>query len=276
MSVDPATLKAYRQCRKAGCRASTALESVKDFQKERPFEFQENRFTGLPYAKWEQDVFRLELKVVIDENPDTSYLGEFTPIRCDRCVPNPNAKGDRNRCEWIKLAVTEEEHYRELLKEKYGKLEARRLAQQYVQRDVERLAAWGEGDEPYYGVIVKAFKKGVELGEASVWGVDSADESYLYELAEDLASESLDQAKATLEDLCCNTSEEEKRERIEKLARHFTVKFGGKCRAGFDDEKHKYYVKGDNLPPAPEMASTYPNGWTLIDYFTASEVDQLE
>lgn len=63
--------------------------------------------------------------------------------------------------------------------------------------------------------------------------------------------------------------------RIEKLAQYFTAKFGGKCWAGYDDSKRKYYISGENLPAAPELTHLYPNGWSLLDYFSARQVDKL-
>ena len=63
--------------------------------------------------------------------------------------------------------------------------------------------------------------------------------------------------------------------RINKVSAHFTAKFGKKCWAGYDEQKRKYFVRGENLPAAPEVAHIYPNGWSLLDYLTAKEVDAL-
>ena len=65
------------------------------------------------------------------------------------------------------------------------------------------------------------------------------------------------------------STRDSKRIDVEKaLAEHYSAKFGGDVWCLWDDSKRAYNIRGEGLPPAPEMVSTYPNGWSLNDYVT--------
>ena len=55
-----------------------------------------------------------------------------------------------------------------------------------------------------------------------------------------------------------------------KVAAYYSKKFGGVVRCEFDSSKRKYEIQGDRLTPAPELASIYVNGWSLLDYIEPS------
>lgn len=66
-------------------------------------------------------------------------------------------------------------------------------------------AAWDRDEWQYVGVIVTASKAGVDLGDASLWGVDmnfpGSDNSYLATVAEELQGEAIEAARAKLAEL---------------------------------------------------------------------------
>lgn len=70
---------------------------------------------------------------------------------------------------------------------------------QYFLYDFERLESYG--DEWWSkGCIVTAFLNGIELGNASLWGIESdSDEGYFKETEEDLTAQAIDEAKKNLE-----------------------------------------------------------------------------
>lgn len=75
---------------------------------------------------------------------------------------------------------------------------ARAYAANAARADYEYLRAWCNDDWHYVGVIVTASRNGIELGEASLWGIESSDSSYLLETANELADEALTDARAAI------------------------------------------------------------------------------
>lgn len=57
----------------------------------------------------------------------------------------------------------------------------------------------------------------------------------------------------------------------EAVAAHYSAKFNGKVWCLWDDDVGKYCIRGEGLPPAPELAATYPNGWSLLDHLSPSK-----
>lgn len=84
----------------------------------------------------------------------------------------------------------------------YGKGTKGEQAERAVNADFRFLKAWCDDEWQWVGVIVTASKNGIELGNASLWGIESESRDYLLEVAEDLASEAVSEAKATLGGLC--------------------------------------------------------------------------
>jgi hypothetical protein len=64
--------------------------------------------------------------------------------------------------------------------------------------DFERLQAWCNDGWSYVGVVVTVEREGVELGRASLWGIESDAGDYLCEVANELAEEALGEAVATI------------------------------------------------------------------------------
>lgn len=78
----------------------------------------------------------------------------------------------------------------------------RSLAAAAVEADFKRLEAWAAQDWYYIGIIVETYKEGVELGSASLWGIESDDTAHHLEVIDDLIEEAGDLAKQTLARLC--------------------------------------------------------------------------
>ena len=85
---------------------------------------------------------------------------------------------------------------------KGGQLEGetdRAYAARAARHDFEVLRAWCNDEWQYVGVAVTASIDGIELGSASLWGIEcnypGSDNSYLTDVAEELAPEAIEQAE---------------------------------------------------------------------------------
>lgn len=56
---------------------------------------------------------------------------------------------------------------------------------------------------------------------------------------------------------------------------HYSDKSKGDVWAGFDYQKRKYYIRGEGLEPHPDLKQLYPNGWSLLDFFTPKEARKI-
>jgi hypothetical protein len=74
----------------------------------------------------------------------------------------------------------------------------RRYAACAARADYERLRAWCNDDWYYCGVIVTASRNGIEIGNASLWGIESDAGDYLLKVANDLAPQAIAEARAAL------------------------------------------------------------------------------
>lgn len=79
---------------------------------------------------------------------------------------------------------------------------ARAYAAAAARSDFDRLRGWCNDSWHYVGVVVTCSRNGVELGSASLWGIESDARDYLQEVAHDLRDEALEEARATLANLC--------------------------------------------------------------------------
>lgn len=75
----------------------------------------------------------------------------------------------------------------------YSKHDAAMAEKSYYMRDLKRLLALYRGDWCYIGIVVTVEHDGIELGSASLWGIES-DTDYKDEI-EDLKSEALAEAE---------------------------------------------------------------------------------
>lgn len=79
---------------------------------------------------------------------------------------------------------------------------AKQYAEAAAERDFQVLKDWCEDEWFYCGIVVEAHAEGVELGSASLWGIEcnypDSDNEYLLDVANDLAREAISEARAKL------------------------------------------------------------------------------
>ena len=129
--------------------------------------------------------FEFSVKEHVDESPDTSFLGEYsnTPgkVYIDR-----EERGDMGRNEY-----------------RYFNLGCGDSA--YIEQDYKRMEDLNKGYWSFIGIEVIASKEGIELGHASLWGIESnCGEEYKQEIIKDLTAEAQKEAEENLKKLCCN------------------------------------------------------------------------
>lgn len=85
---------------------------------------------------------------------------------------------------------------------------AGQIAEAAAQHDYEVLRAWCNDEWCYVGISVTVFKNGIELGDASLWGVEmnypGSNNAYLAEVANELLPEALQNARDNLAKLCAD------------------------------------------------------------------------
>lgn len=74
---------------------------------------------------------------------------------------------------------------------------ARAYAAAAARADYEFLRAWCNDEWSYCGVIVTAYRNRIELGRASLWGIESNAGEYLRDVANELLEEALEEARAS-------------------------------------------------------------------------------
>lgn len=79
---------------------------------------------------------------------------------------------------------------------------ANEYAARAVAADFDYLRGWCDDDWHYVGVIVTASRAGVELGSASLWGIEGGDEDYVVEVGAELVTEAINAAQTKLAQLC--------------------------------------------------------------------------
>ena len=150
--------------------------------------------TGLPQCEFDQDGWNIQVSLMVDHDTDLSWEGEFTDHWQDGVVPTGGRK-------YFLPAITRREHYTGLRALGYTRNNAWLTAGEYVQDALDHV----RGDEyEMVGVVVTAHRAGVELGEASLWGVELSNDSwpdpdhYVIDVMEDLTAEAINEAKAAL------------------------------------------------------------------------------
>lgn len=181
-------LQHYRELRRLGIPSQHALAYAKRRAELEStcaatgFEWRENRQGGLS-ARWRQEGFELIAVVVNDEDgwwtSGADCIGRFT----GRWEPGAirHRQGERNAHKWFIPANLGDP------KEEY-----------------RRACAYGHYWR-YVGVKVSAFRAGVALGEASLFGIEPdcrPDRQHLTETAFELASQAIGEANDTLRTLC--------------------------------------------------------------------------
>lgn len=153
-----------------------------------------------------RDGFEIRLKSEIDEWPDTSWIGTYQDEWTEGAFDRFRGKdGVWREYRYFVPAISYQEHYKGLRDMKYGRTQADLLAREYTRRDFERMEALDEGAWCFLVLSATAYRNGIELGSASVCGVESdSDEAHHRETFDDLIAEAVDDAKTALAELCQN------------------------------------------------------------------------
>lgn len=216
--TEQAVVNRYWKNRGEGMGAMTALSYAKYLEKGKreALEWEENARHDGHIVRLEREGFDVLLSKS-DAHDDYylshDYLGKFKSERDMK--PKEYAKAlnhhrlarlgewDQTRaCKYFVPAISIAEHYRGLREMGYGRTLARELSREYVMRDYKRAVKLGE-DWCFLNLDVTVYKDGVELGSASLCGVESdSDDGYIDETVLGLIPEAILEAKRTLKKLC--------------------------------------------------------------------------
>lgn len=191
--------EAYRENRGNGVPARWALDYARREQDAPRFEWSGDVGT------LERDGFQLTAKVEPDYAADLSYLGEFTNTWSADAIRVPEEMryapaAFKVGWEYFEPAISWAEHFRGLQAMGFPRHVADCLAREYNRRDMRAMT-----ETETYVVTVTASRAGIELGSASLGGIDflpktSDRERYAYldECAQDLMGEAIEEARANL------------------------------------------------------------------------------
>lgn len=132
--------------------------------------------------------FKIECKIELDTDPDLSWLGKYSDSPGVNAIKrNPGI-----------LEVWDYEYFNPgngdygLPRGKNGGVNAE--ARKYAYQDYRRMERYNAGDWCMYGLVVTASRYGVELGEASLWGVESDCQEHIAETFRELVHEAISAA----------------------------------------------------------------------------------
>jgi hypothetical protein len=187
--LKPKQIRKYHEFRRKGVTASLALQWAKTV--EPPIYFNGEK------TKIDVDGFSVEIESSPDVDGDTSYLGEFTDTWSEEAIERSNVR--RGEYKYFLPAESQDSLKDQFSRLGHSKDDSTRLAQEAVQRALNRMEDCGNGWS-FIGIIARASWDGVELGSASLWGIESdSGAEYLSETAWELAQEAVSEAIATIE-----------------------------------------------------------------------------
>lgn len=141
----------------------------------------------------------------LDGDGDTSTLGEYTDDLVDGNIVRKFGKyfEDLTEEERDDLPERRGREFRAFKPYAGGEKTGTEDYKTYGMQDYKRMEGLDAGDWCYMGVIVKASRNGIDLGEASLWGIESdSGAAYLDEVIKDLSGEAVAEAKKNLKELC--------------------------------------------------------------------------
>lgn len=166
-----------------------------------------------PIQTIERDGYTVKVyRIEDDMGGDTRYLGTcaIAPAKYpawDRALKRVLwRKQDYHRLKEVEAAQhwdhAREYRYVHEFQDVYGV--GRLDAEKYIRQNVARLESYGEAWS-FVGIVAKAFRAGIQLGNAGVWGVETdADEGHFAELTKEVVGEAVDEARANLAKLCAS------------------------------------------------------------------------
>lgn len=145
-------------------------------------------------AEWRQDGYQMRAVVVIDQDPDISWLGEFTDDPDGAIRANPDS--DHGTYSWFRPENPGIDNLPYFRAAGMGKADAlARCA------ELDREAVEMAREPEFYGVTVTASLGGEVWGEATLWGVDDVAGSFAYAASvarDELAPEAAHEADAAI------------------------------------------------------------------------------
>lgn len=210
--MDDRLRQAYREARRrrwpwAATRAEQALRIARAALQREQEQEQGPRFDGDERCEWQVGPYTLRARIVPDEHVTLDdaidYCGTVKAERemswrdYDRAV-----KLERDCDRW--LVLTNGNSYLEQRQafERFGRGMADFLARYSIARDVERVRGFLRGDWWTCGVEVTAWLGGVQLGAASLWGIESDAGAYFDEVAREVAADALHEASRNARAVC--------------------------------------------------------------------------
>lgn len=167
---------------------------------QKPLKFKTDR-QGHPQANWKQDGFELSAKVETDDDTDVSYLGKFVD-QWEFGAIKVEGWGRRQYPRFFVPATTVKEHREGLQGMGYSKGIAEEMARSHVHADLKLAKSYGDTWDMMQ-IIVQVMKEGVTLWSARIGGICHDDDLEWSSIAKELAVEAIEEAKETLERLCC-------------------------------------------------------------------------
>lgn len=149
----------------------------------------------------EKGSFKICIYHEIDDSPDTSYMGEYSHNWETGAIDRKQTRDmERNEYRYFIPSPgcdTLENIYRRT-KGKPTKERRKEIAEfmRYAMQDYKRIESLNRGDWCFIGIIAKVCKHNVELGSASLWGIESnCDDNYKEEIENEMVEEALNEAK---------------------------------------------------------------------------------
>ncbi len=142
---------------------------------------------------------RVEVRSEVDSDPDLSYLGKYTD---KPKLPAWDRALGRVIRSWSDVSDDEAESVNWSGRE-YRYIEHGCGDPDYIDQDAKRLEAYEADEWRCYGIIATAYVAGVEMGESSLWGIESdSDPAYFDEVAQERAEEAAAEAEAQARKVC--------------------------------------------------------------------------
>jgi hypothetical protein len=196
--MDKNTLKIYRQARRDGMSTPSALRYAREAIK--PMRPELVVFKEWGRTEWNAEGFIVKARIVDDQSGDYSYLGRFSARNDEGAIKRHNASP--REFGYFVPAYSFEERYRDLRALNYSRRDSYEMAQKQTHEDMKRAESLGD-DWSFVGVEVRAYKRGIELGSSSLWGIESdSDQRYFADVAQECADIALDEAISALKSLC--------------------------------------------------------------------------
>ena len=132
-----------------------------------------------------QNGFRINVQIRLDEDPDLSYLGEFSD------TPEKNAIDHHETGTWLSRSDRGP---------RYFNAADPNLTEEEIRKNYDRLVEYYQGYWSTVGIVVTASRASVTLGVQSLWGLESdMDLDFFDEEIDQLISGALNDALRNLE-----------------------------------------------------------------------------